>query len=134
MAALNKNLYSYTIYAFIIFVFYAVQSYGDLKDESISDSKLEYRAQALFSKVRCMVCNGETIRDSDTYISYAMRKVIRQKILNNETDEDILLFIRTKYGDHAVLEPPTILDGVLLKVIPILIIISAIWLKTKRET
>lgn len=133
MATLNKKLYSYPIYAFVIFVFYAVQSYSDLKDESISDTKLEYRAQALFSKVRCMVCNGETIRDSDTYISYAMRKVIRQKILNNETDEDILLFIRSKYGDYAVLEPPTILDSALLKAIPILIIISAIFLKTKRK-
>lgn len=132
MVMLNKKLYSYAI-AFVFSFCYAIQSYGDLKDESISDNKLEYRAQALFSKVRCMICKGETIRDSDTYISYAMRKVIRQKILNNETDKDILLFIRSKYGDHTVLEPPNIIDSFLLKLVPILIVVFALLLKIKRK-
>lgn len=133
MELLNKVFYSFLISFCIFGSFSSVISYSDVKDESIPDQKLEYRAQSLFSKVRCMVCNGETIRDSDAYISYVMRRLIRQKILNNQTDEEILLFIRAKYGDHAILEPPTILDALLLKFFPILIILVTILFRMKKQ-
>lgn len=65
----------------------------------------EARAKALFSQLRCLVCDGESIRDSSAELSSNMRGQIRHMVKDNKTDQEILTFFTSRYGSTVLMQP-----------------------------
>ncbi len=65
----------------------------------------EKRAMNLFLEVRCLVCEGQVIENSDNEFSFAMRQLIRKKITENKSDEEIRQELRKEFGDDILTKP-----------------------------
>ena len=75
-------------------------------DEPLSDPALEERARGLHEELRCMVCQGQSIGDSDAALARDMRAIVRERIAAGESDADVRGFLTDRYGDYVLLDPP----------------------------
>ena len=66
----------------------------------------EAQARALFKDLHCMVCNGQSLVDSDAQLAVDMRDLIRKKIASGEKPEAITQFLTSRYGEAILMEPP----------------------------
>lgn len=91
---------------FLIFLF--IQNSFALSTEArLTDPNLEARAMSLFLIVKCMVCNGQVIENSDTKFAHDLRQYIRQKITEGLSDEEIKIDLVEKFGEDILMEPKT---------------------------
>jgi cytochrome c-type biogenesis protein CcmH len=88
---------------------YAVQP-----DEVMHDSTLEARARALSAELRCMVCQNQSIDDSDAPLARDIRLLIRDRIAKGESNDAVRSFLVSRYGDFILLKPPFTLHTLLL--------------------
>lgn len=75
-------------------------------DEVLSDSALEARARALSSELRCLVCQNQSIDDSDADLAKDLRLLVRERLVAGDTDEEVLDFVVERYGAFVLLRPP----------------------------
>jgi cytochrome c-type biogenesis protein CcmH len=83
-------------------------------DEMLRDPALEGRARALSAELRCMVCQNQSIDDSDAPLARDIRLLIRDRIAKGETNEAVRGFLVSRYGDFILLKPPFKWDTLLL--------------------
>jgi cytochrome c-type biogenesis protein CcmH len=93
-------------------------------DEMLADPKLEARAEALSAQLRCMVCQNESIDESDAPLAHDIRVLVRKKMLEGESDAEIRAFLVTRYGDFILLKPPFKPETVLLWSGPLLLLVA----------
>jgi cytochrome c-type biogenesis protein CcmH len=74
--------------------------------ELLHDPVLEARARALSAQLRCMVCQNESIDESDAALAKDIRVLIRERIVKGEDDASIRDFLVSRYGDFILLKPP----------------------------
>ena len=91
-------------------------------DEILSDSKLENRARNLSKGIRCLVCQNQSIDDSDSEIAKDLRKIIRIKIVEGKKDKEINDFLVEKYGNFILMKPPFYSETFLLWSSPFIIV------------
>ncbi|WDM84873.1 cytochrome c-type biogenesis protein CcmH [Ehrlichia sp. JZT12] len=87
-------------------------------DEKFIDNNMELRAVNLFKIVRCLVCSGESIYESQSQLAYDMRIIIREKIKNGYSDNQIITELRNNYGNQIIIIPPYNLYTYLLWILP----------------
>ena len=75
-------------------------------DEPLGDPALEARARALHAELRCMVCQGQSIADSNAPLAQDMRAIVRERIAAGEGDDAVRGFLTDRYGDYVLLDPP----------------------------
>ncbi len=75
-------------------------------DEVMKDPVLEARARALSADLRCMVCQNQSIDDSDAPLAGDIRLLIRQRIAGGESNEAVHAYLVSRYGDFILLRPP----------------------------
>ena len=75
-------------------------------DEPLADAALEDRARALHEELRCLVCQGQSIADSNAGLAQDMRTIVRERIAAGESDEQVRGFLVARYGDYVLLDPP----------------------------
>ncbi len=75
-------------------------------DELLPDPALEARARVLSAELRCMVCQNQSIDDSDASLAKDIRVLIRERIAKGETNAQIRDFLVSRYGDFILLNPP----------------------------
>ncbi len=75
-------------------------------EEKLDDTVLEARAQDLFHSLRCVVCAGESIADSRVEIAKDLRAIIRDKVKQGASTQEILSFAAARYGDTILMQPP----------------------------
>lgn len=75
-------------------------------DEMLADPVLEARARAISREIRCPVCQGETIDDSNAPISRDLRLIIRERLVAGDTDAAAVDFIVARYGEGVLFNPP----------------------------
>ena len=83
-------------------------------DEILSDNKLENRARNLSKGIRCLVCQNQSIDDSDSELAKDLRKIIRIKIVEGKKDKEINDFLVEKYGIFMLMKPPLYSETFLL--------------------
>ena len=88
-------------------------------EEILGDQKLEARARALSKQLRCLVCQNQSIDDSDADLAHDLRIEVRRQITAGRSDEIIIDQIRQKYGDYVLFNPPLDRGTVFLWVAPI---------------
>jgi cytochrome c-type biogenesis protein CcmH len=74
-------------------------------DEVMKDPALEARARALSAELRCLVCQNQSIDDSDAPLARDIRLLIRERIAKGESNEAVQAFLVSRYGDFILLRP-----------------------------
>ena len=74
-------------------------------DEIISDPALESRARALSKELRCMVCQNQSIDDSDAPLARDLRVLVRERLQAGESDQQVIDFLVARYGEFVLLRP-----------------------------
>jgi cytochrome c-type biogenesis protein CcmH len=75
-------------------------------NEALQDPAQEARARALFKQLRCLVCQNQSIDDSDAGLARDLRIIVRERIHAGQSDREILAFLTARYGDLVLLKPP----------------------------
>jgi cytochrome c-type biogenesis protein CcmH len=75
-------------------------------DEMLADPTLEARARDISRDIRCPVCQGETIDDSNAPISRDLRLIIRERLVAGDTDAAVVDYIVARYGEGVLFKPP----------------------------
>jgi cytochrome c-type biogenesis protein CcmH len=75
-------------------------------DEMLPDPALEARARALGHELRCLVCQNQSIDDSDADLARDLRRLVRERITAGDSDAEVKRFLVARYGDFVLLEPP----------------------------
>jgi cytochrome c-type biogenesis protein CcmH len=75
-------------------------------DEILKDPVLESRARALSRELRCMVCQNQSIDDSEAPLARDLRILVRQRLEAGDSDKQVLDFLVARYGDFVLLKPP----------------------------
>jgi cytochrome c-type biogenesis protein CcmH len=74
--------------------------------ERMSDPALEARAVALQKELRCLVCQGQSLDESNAPLAADLRRLIRSHIAAGESDEDVKRYLVARYGDFILMKPP----------------------------
>lgn len=75
-------------------------------DEVLDDPVLEERARDLSSEIRCLVCQNESIDESNAQLARDLRILVRERLVSGDTDQQVLDFLVARYGDYVLLRPP----------------------------
>ena len=98
----------------IIIIFLANTSYANLKNE---------RVDKISKNLRCLICQGQSIYDSQSDFALSVRDLISKKIDEGEKDDNIYKYLKLKYGDWIVYEPELNKNTVLLWILPLILFI-----------
>jgi cytochrome c-type biogenesis protein CcmH len=83
----------------------------------------------IYKNIRCLVCQGQSLNDSNSDFAIDLKKLIKKKIIIKQTDQEIYKYLTERYGDWILLNPPLKKNTILLWVIPTLFaILGAIFL------
>ena len=74
--------------------------------ERLADSTLEARARALSKELRCLVCQNQSIDESNADLAHDLRVLLRQRLVAGDTDQQVLDYLTARYGVFVLLEPP----------------------------
>ncbi|WP_279477850.1 cytochrome c-type biogenesis protein CcmH [Aureimonas sp. SK2] len=91
-------------------------------DEILPDAAMEQRARDLSAGLRCMVCQNQSIDESDAPLARDLRLLVRERIEAGDSDEDVLDYLVARYGDFVLLRPRVRWDTALLWGTPILLL------------
>lgn len=103
--------------------------------EMLADPKLELRAEHIGNQLRCLVCQNESVEESDASLAKDLRRIIRQRVVAGDTDRQVIAWIVARYGNFVRLRPPFNATTLLLwgsPVIAIAVGAGAVWLSRRR--
>ncbi|PTQ10127.1 cytochrome C biogenesis protein [Sphingomonas oleivorans] len=103
-----------------------------LADTQLADPKLEAEASALMHRLRCLVCQGQSIADSDADMAGDMRALVREKIQAGETPDEVRAWLIQRYGNWVSFDPPLDRSTWPLWAAPALLLLAGIWLARGR--
>jgi len=92
-------------------------------DEILPDPRLEARARSLSAQLRCMVCQNQSIDDSDADLARDLRLLVREHLKAGESDAQVLNFLVARYGDFILLKPPVKPETIALWSAPFVLLI-----------
>lgn len=93
--------------------------------ESFSDPALEARARHLQRQLRCLVCQGESIDESNATLAADLRRLVREQLAAGKSDQEVQDFLLARYGDFILLKPPVRPYTWLLWLAPFLVLAAA---------
>jgi cytochrome c-type biogenesis protein CcmH len=93
-------------------------------DEVLADPVLEARARALSEGLRCMVCQNQSIDESDADLARDLRILVRQRLVAGDTDQQVMDYIVSRYGEFVLLKPRFSLSNALLWGTPALLLLA----------
>jgi cytochrome c-type biogenesis protein CcmH len=91
--------------------------------DRLADPAQEARARSLFHEVRCLVCQSESIDESDAALAHDLRQLVRQQVAAGRSDDQIRAFLVSRYGQFVLLEPKASLGNAILWVGPLLVVL-----------
>jgi cytochrome c-type biogenesis protein CcmH len=74
-------------------------------DEMLADPALEARARAISAGLRCLVCQNESIDDSDADLAHEIRVLVRERLKAGDTDQQVVQYLVDRYGEFVLLKP-----------------------------
>lgn len=95
-------------------------------DEVLADAALEARARALSAELRCVVCQNQSIDDSDAPLAKDLRRLVRERLTAGDTDNEVKAYLVDRYGTFVLLKPPLNNRTLLLWLLPFVIGAGAI--------
>ena len=96
------------------------------------DPNLERRVTGLAHELRCLVCQNQTIADSNAPLAVDLRNQIREQLAAGKSESDVIDFMVARYGDFVLYRPPLKASTVLLWAGPFLFLLLGVWLMIRR--
>lgn len=93
-------------------------------DEVLDDPALEQRARNLSLQLRCMVCQNQSIDDSDAELARDLRVLVRERLTSGDTDDQVLDYLVDRYGEFVLLKPRFSGRNMLLWATPVLVLLA----------
>jgi cytochrome c-type biogenesis protein CcmH len=93
-------------------------------DEILKDPALESRARALSQELRCMVCQNQSIDDSDAPLAKDLRVLVRERLTAGDSDRQVINFLVARYGEFVLLKPRFTPHTILLWLAPFAVLIA----------
>jgi|TARA_B100000446_G_scaffold51783_1_gene47794 cytochrome c-type biogenesis protein CcmH len=108
--------------------FFSNNSYTVEPNEILKNQKQELRARNISKNIRCMVCQNQSIDESNAPLAKDLRILIRNKIKDGKKDEEIYKFLTDRYGDFILLKPPFKLNTLALWLLPFIFVLIGIFI------
>lgn len=89
----------------LVLLFTPIHAFAVNPDEVLADPALEQRARALSAELRCMVCQNQSIDDSNAELARDLRVVVRERLVDGDSDEQVLDYVVSRYGEFVLLKP-----------------------------
>ena len=105
-------------------------------DEVLQDPALETRARSLSHQLRCMVCQNQSIDDSDAELARDLRVLVRERLVAGDSDAEVIDYVVARYGEFVLLKPRFNLRNALLWATPVLLVTIGgvvIWSAARRK-
>lgn len=102
----------------------SVSAYAVQPDEMLEDPALEARAREISKELRCLVCQGEAIDESDAALAKDLRLLVRERLKEGDSNEEVVDYLRERYGDYVTFRPPLSGRTVLLWFAPVLALLA----------
>ena len=95
-------------------------------DEKLADPALESRARALTLELRCVVCQNQSVDDSDAPLAKDIRVLVRERIKAGDSDEEVRAFIVARYGKFVLMRPPFDGETIVLWLGPAVLLLAGV--------
>lgn len=123
---------TYFLSILIIINFFSFQSLALTVEDKLDNPDEEKRASEIFLQIRCLVCNGQVIENSDSTFASNLRKEIRSQIKKGLSDNEIKVYLVKNYGEE-ILMTPTIASHPLLWLSPLFFLIATFIVVFKKH-
>ena len=102
-------------------------------EKRLSDPTQEARAQEVMKQLRCLVCQNQSVVDSDASLAKDIRLIVRERIIAGDSDEEVLGFMTDRYGDWVLLKPP--FDGatIILWLSPVMLLLIGFFIVYRNQ-
>ena len=100
-------------------------AYAVEPDEVLDNPALEARAIEISRHLRCVVCQSQSIDESNAPLARDMRLIVRERLVAGDSDAEIYAFLVDRYGDYVLLKPPVQQNTIVLWVAPVLVLVAA---------
>ncbi len=126
------------IFALVLALLLAVPAFAVQPDEILPDPALEARARELSKLLRCPVCQGENIDDSNADISRDLRLLVRERLLAGDSNDAVIDYVVDRYGEFVLFEPRATGANLLLWLAgPLMLMggagVAVVWLRARRQ-
>ena len=115
----------YSLFALFI-ALAALPAHAVQPGEMLQDPKLEARARELSAGLRCLVCQNQSIDDSDAPLAKDLRLLVRERLKAGESDAAVTAYIVDRYGEYVLLRPPFAWHTLLLWLLPALVLAGGV--------
>ncbi|BDW97550.1 cytochrome c-type biogenesis protein CcmH [Thalassospira tepidiphila] len=95
-------------------------------DEMLSNPVLEERAREISKELRCLVCQNQSIDDSDAELARDLRVLVRERLVAGDDNEEVIDYIVARYGDYVLLNPPLKPETYILWASPAVLVVLAL--------
>lgn len=113
-----------TLLMVLAIAFSATVTRAVLPDEVLEDPVLESRARALSAELRCFVCQNQSIDDSNAELARDLRILVRERLVAGDTNEEVMAFIVSRYGEFVLLKPKFSIQNLALWGTPLVVILA----------
>jgi cytochrome c-type biogenesis protein CcmH len=113
-------------------LFIATPGFCLTPSDILQDPAQEARARALTHQIRCPVCAGEALDESNAELARDLRRLVRERITAGDSDAEIFLFLQERYGEGILMHPPVDGRTLLLWLLPLVVVAAGLRLFWRR--
>ena len=106
----------------------AASAFAVLPEEMLKDVALETRARNISQGLRCLVCQNQSIDDSDASLARDLRIIVRERLSAGDNDSQVVDYVVKRYGNYVLLKPPFQADTLLLWLLPFLLMLIGLFI------
>lgn len=121
----------------MILVFWLMMSINafavGVDEKRLADPMDEARAQEIMKQLRCLVCQNQSIVDSDAGLAKDIRIIVRERIIAGDTDQEVLTFMTERYGDWVLLKPPFDGGTIVLWLSPLILLAIGLFIVIRNQ-
>ena len=102
----------------------------------MSDAEVETRAKEVGRSLRCVVCQNQSIDESDAPLAADMRKLVRTRLKQGDSNAEVIDYMQERYGDYVLLKPPVQVNTYILWFLPFLLLLGVLgwFFRASRKT
>ena len=111
------------VIALLAALVFSVSAFAVQPEEVLKDAALERRAREISAGLRCLVCQNQSIDDSDAQLAKDLRLLVRERLVAGDTDQQVRDFLVQRYGEFVLLKPTFSAHTILLWLTPVLVLV-----------
>ena len=119
----GRGGYIAVILAILLSLFAPLPAFAVNPDEVLSNPALEQRARNLSTQLRCMVCQNQSIDDSNAELARDLRVLVRERLTDGDTDDQVIDYVVSRYGEFVLLKPRLSTKTIILWATPIILLL-----------